>query len=71
MWAVQRFYEPRVHPTTGEVLREDRYLNALWSQMAEVHDLHFGPPQGTFFAKAHHLTLEARFAAKKRKIKKP
>jgi hypothetical protein len=40
LWALQRFYEQRFHPATGEKLtREDRYLNLFWSQMAEIHDL--------------------------------
>jgi hypothetical protein len=33
----------------AEVTRRERFLNALWDQVAEIHDLHFGPPQGTFF----------------------
>jgi hypothetical protein len=71
LWALQRLYEPKVHPVTGEITREARYLNALWDQVAEIHDLHFGPPQGTFFTKANPLTLESRFPLPKAKRKKP
>jgi len=71
LWALQRLYEPKAHPVTGEITREARYLNALWDQIAEIHDLHFGPPQGTFFTKANPLTLESRFPAPKPKRKKP
>lgn len=69
LWALQRFYEPRVHQVTGEITREDRYLNALWAQVAEIHDIHFGPPQGTFFTKVNPLTLESRFPTPKPKRK--
>lgn len=34
LWAVQRFYEVRVHAETGEEVREDRFLNMLWPQIA-------------------------------------
>ena len=61
LWALQRFYEPQVHPVTAEVTRQERFLNALWDQVAEIHDLHFGPPQGTFFTKANPLTLSRAF----------
>ncbi|MGO8678125.1 MAG: DUF3800 domain-containing protein [Limisphaerales bacterium] len=71
LWALQRFYEPQVHPATGEVTRQDRFLNALWDQMAEIHDIHFGPAQGTFFTKVNPLTLESRFPPFKPKRKKP
>jgi len=71
LWALQHFYEPHVHPTTGEVTRQDRFLNALWNQIAEIHDIHFGPPQGTFFTKVNPLTLESRFPTAKPKRKKP
>jgi hypothetical protein len=35
--------------SSGLVIREDRFLNAMWPQVGEIHDLHFGPPHGTFF----------------------
>ena len=71
LWALQRLYEPKVHAVTGEIIREPRYLNALWDQVAEIHDLHFGPPQGTFFTKANRLTLQSRFPQPRPKRKKP
>ena len=61
LWAVQRFYEEREHQTTGEKIREDRYLNLLWPQIAEIHDLHFGPTYGSYFTNQKPLTLEERF----------
>jgi Protein of unknown function (DUF3800) len=71
LWAVQRFYEPKIHKETKEITRQDRFLNALWDQVAEIHDLHFGPPQGTFFTKANLLTLISRFGESKPRRKKP
>jgi hypothetical protein len=72
LWALQRFYEQRLHPDTGaELPREGRYLNLLWPQMAEIHDLDFGPERGTFFNNQHPLTLENRFENAKLKKKKP
>jgi len=63
LWAVQRFYEEREHQTTREKSREDRYLNLLWPQIAEIHDLHFGPIYGTHFTHQKPLTLEERFGS--------
>ena len=71
LWALQRFYEPRVHPETGEITHEARYLNAIWPQVSQIHDLHFGPVHGTFFTQANPLDLEARFGPKPPKTKKP
>jgi hypothetical protein len=73
LWALQRCYELRFHPQSGEELpREDRYLNLLLAQMAEIHDLNFGPERGTYFNKQRPLTLEVRFPdGKKRAKKKP
>lgn len=72
LWALQRFYEPRTHPETGAVTHEVRYLNAVWPQISQIHDLHhFGPGRGTFFTQANPLTLEARFGPKPPKKKKP
>lgn len=71
LWALQRFYEPRIHPETGEVTHEVRYLNAVWPQVSQIHDLHFGPAHGTFFTPSNPLTLEARFGPKPPKKKKP
>jgi hypothetical protein len=70
LWAVQRFYEIRRHPMTGEEIREDRYLKMLWPQIGEIHDLDFGPGQGTFYTANHPLTLDARFGEKE-KTKRP
>ena len=61
LWAVQRFYEPRTHPGTGEIIHEDRFLKMLWPQIGELHDLHFGPSTGTFFTGEAIPTVEARF----------
>ncbi len=71
LWALQRFYEPRIHPETCEETHEDRYLNAIWPQISQVHDLHFGPARGTFFTGSNPLTLDARFGPRPRKKKKP
>ncbi|MBC8009001.1 MAG: DUF3800 domain-containing protein [Burkholderiales bacterium] len=55
LWAVQRFLEirfdgstkqPVADRETGIPVREDRYLNLLWPQITEIHDLHFGPETG-------------------------
>lgn len=51
LWGVQRFYERR----------EDRYLNMLWPQIGEIHDLDFGPTRGTFYTNQRPLTLADRF----------
>jgi hypothetical protein len=71
LWALQRFYEPRIHPETGEITHEVRYLNAVWPQVSQIHDLHFGPTHGTFFTPSNPLTLESRFGPKPPKKKKP
>lgn len=70
LWAVQRFYEVRVHPETGEETREDRFLKMLWPQIAEIHDLDFGPAYGTFFTNQRPLTFQNRFGEKGAKKKK-
>lgn len=71
LWALQRFYEPRKHPETGNETHEDRYLNAMLPQISQIHDQHFGPAQGTFFTPANPLTLDGRFGPKPQKRKKP
>lgn len=71
LWALQRFYEPRLHPQTGEITHEDRYLNAIWPQVSQVYDLHFGMDHGTFFTQSNPLDFEARFGPKPPKKKKP
>ncbi len=67
LWALQRFYEPRLHPKTGEPLREERFLKLLWPQIGEIHDLNFGPQYGTYFTSKRILTLEVRFGEMKGK----
>ena len=71
LWAVQRFYEVRRHPKTGEEIREDRFLQMMWPQIGEIHDLNFGPAQGTHFTAQRPLTIEERFGERGRKKKKP
>lgn len=80
LWALQRFYEikfdastklPLLDPKTGLVIREDRFLNAIWPQVGEIHDLHFGPSHGTFFTIKKPLKLAERFPPPDPKKKKP
>jgi hypothetical protein len=71
LWAVQRFYEPRVDNATGQDLREARFIEMLWPQIGEVHDLHHGPKHGTFYTAKHPLKLEERFGPATGKKKKP
>ncbi len=54
LWAVQRFYERR----------EPRFLDMMWPQIAEIHDLHHGRPSGTFFTGDNRPTLETVFPRK-------
>ena len=54
LWAVQRFYERR----------EPRFLDAMWPQIAEIHDLHHGGAHGTFFTGNNRPTLEMVFPRK-------
>jgi len=79
LWALQRFYEVKWNPKTrkksldpssGLVIREDRFLKAMWPQVGEIHDPHFGPAHGTFFTTREALVLEHRFPASKVKKKK-
>jgi hypothetical protein len=63
LWALQRLYEPRVDARSGELLRSERFFGVLRAQVAEVHDLSFGPPQGTFFTRQRELTVATRFGA--------
>ena len=71
LWAVQRFYEVRRNPQTGEEVREDRFLNMLLPQIGEIHDLDHGPTQGTFYTAQQPLTIADRFGEKATKKKKP
>lgn len=61
LWAVQRFYEPRRHPSTNETIRENRFLKLIWPQVGELHDLHFGGEEGTFFTSGLQPTEGFRF----------
>jgi hypothetical protein len=71
LWAVQRFYEPRMDAKTGALLREERFLKLLWPQISEIHDLHFGTDHGSLFNRQRPLTLEERFSDERRIKKKP
>jgi hypothetical protein len=66
LWALQRFYEPRLDQASGVSKREERFLKVIWSQVGEIHDLHFGPARGTFFNTQQSLTLDTRFGEQKR-----
>ena len=71
LWALQRFYEQRRDSQTGlPKPREARYLNLLWPQMGEIHDMDFGPSGGTHFHGGRPLTLEERFPLAKPQAKK-
>lgn len=62
LWALQRFYERQ----------EPRFLEMMWPQMGEVHDLHHGPSGGTFFSGEKMPTTETVFPRRHEpKIKKP
>lgn len=76
LWAVQRFFEARFDPatqspvldkTTGAPVREDRFLNLVWPQIMEIHDLHFGTDHGTRWSHAKPLSLAERFPLPKTK----
>jgi hypothetical protein len=71
LWAAQRFYEPRRHAHSGKIIREDRYLNMLWPQIGEIHDLHHGPSGGTFYSGDNRPNLASTFPRKHEGIKKP
>lgn len=71
LWALQRFYEPREHRHTGEIIHEDRYLNAIWPQVSQIHDMHFPATRATFFSTANPLTLETRFGPNASKKRRP
>ena len=91
LFALQRFYEvkynaatkrPQLDPSTGLTIREDRFLKAIWPQVGEIHDLHFGQTEGAFFGNDLHfgpghgailttLKLDERFPPAEPKKKKP
>jgi len=65
LWALQRFYELRATTSPdGAVshVREDRYLNLVWPQVGEVHDMDLvlQGRRGVYFSKARPLTLDSR-----------
>ncbi|MCB0099473.1 MAG: hypothetical protein KDE46_27255, partial [Caldilineaceae bacterium] len=51
LWAVQRFYERQ----------EVRFLDMMWPQIGEIHDLHLGKAGGTFFKDTGCPTLDTAF----------
>lgn len=63
LWALQRFYERG----------ESRFLDMMWPQIGEVHDLHHGGSLGIFFKGDEQPTLETVFPRKheKQTKKKP
>jgi hypothetical protein len=62
LWAVQRFYERQ----------EPRFIDMMWPQMGEIHDLDHGGEGGTFFKGDIGPTLETAFPRKHEgKKKKP
>ncbi len=62
LWALQRFYERQ----------EPRFLDMMWPQVGEVHDLHHGPAEGTFFKGEDRPALKTAFPRKHEgKKKKP
>ena len=62
LWALQRFYE------RGET----RFLDMMWPQIGEIHDLDHGKTGGTFFKGDERPTLETAFPRRHEpKKKKP
>lgn len=57
LWAVQRFCERH----------EARFMDVLWPQIGEIHDLHLGGGTGTFFRGDKKPTLETVLSRKWRK----
>lgn len=51
LWSVQRFYERK----------ESRFLDMMWPQIGEIHDLDHGKEGGTFFKGDDRPTLETAF----------
>jgi len=60
LWAVQRFYERK----------EMRFLDMMWPQIGEIHDLDHGKPGGTFFKGDDRPTLDTAFPRKHEEKKK-
>lgn len=68
LWALQRFYEVRLDSNGMPLPHEDRYIQMLWPQIGEIHDLDFGGKTGTYFTAQKPIDAAARFPieAKKR-----
>jgi hypothetical protein len=65
------FFGLASHANVSLVIREDQFLNAIWPQVSEIHDLHLGLTHGTFFTvKNQLLNLAERFTPPKLKKKK-
>ena len=47
------------------------YLNALWPQISQIYDMHFGPEHGTFYSSSQPVTAVDRFGPKPKKRKRP
>lgn len=60
LWAVQRFYKRG----------ESRFLDMLWPQIGEIHDLDHGKEGGTYFKGEDRPTLETVFPRRHEKKKK-
>jgi len=60
LWAVQRFYERR----------ESRFLDMMWAQIGEIHDLDHGRQGGVFFKGEEPPTLASAFPRKHERKKK-
>ena len=60
LWAVQRFYEKQ----------EIRFLDMMWPQIGEIHDLDHGKPGGTYFKGSDQPGLDTVFPRRHEK-KKP
>ena len=67
MWALQRFYE---HEGPDKQESESRYIQMLWPQVGEVHDLDFvtsDGKRGVFYTREKPLSLAARVATSAKK----
>jgi hypothetical protein len=60
LWAVQRFYERR----------EIRFLDLMWPQIGEIHDLDHGKPGGAFYKGDDRPALDTVFPRKHEEKKK-
>jgi hypothetical protein len=60
LWTVQRFYERK----------ESRFLDMMWPQIGEIHDLDHGKPGGVYFKGFDRPTIETAFPRKHEGLKK-